>query len=527
MNTLIHLCKKDFTFAKPWILGTWLAFGISNLIPWITLQGDAPTAFVLIRHLAPAVMIFLTCARIIHCDAFVGTSGFMGTRPVRATSLLGQKLVLIAVLLVLPAVGFALLHAACLRVQLSASEYLLLFIENWLYFSLIAGVAVVLSVISRRVGVMVFYLAGASGILALYGAYVAPGKSFGTSLEDQHLLASLWLIAQAFLPVAALVIAMSWLTQRRLGLTVAVFLLSAGFLISLVKQWHWNFVDELSKDATAAEIVTWHPAIKWMDPPRFGSNRSRNSIPYSQVSRPGHMTGFKDGWTGKLVKFQSEARFADGTVWQSNGDSEFSPFDVIAPTILSQIGIQVPEDHPMRRYEKSWSWTLFECEKSRLQEMPEHRAAIHGIGTCQLYQPVVLLELPAQAGASAVVGRFNYRIDSLNAFEGQISVNVNIHGVALRSKGDSARGDLPVELLFVNPDTKQFTHTSRSVGSGYSTSGDWIRIRGSASIDQTSANRQNAEEFLKGARLYILGTRYGGNITLPYEVPEMLLEEKH
>ena len=524
MNHLIHLCKKDLTCAKPWILGTWLAFGISNLQPWITQKDEAAMAFVFIRLLAPAVMIFLTCARIIHCDAFVGTSGFMRSRPVSPTSLLGQKLVFIAALLVLPAVGFALLQAVCLRVQLSASEYLLLFIEKWLYFSLIAGVAVVFSVISRRVGVMVFYIAGASGILALYGAYVAPGKTFGTSMEDQHLLASLWLVAQVLLPVAALVIAMSWVTQRRIGLTVAVFLLSAGVLTLLLKQWHWNFVDELSKDATSAESVTWHPAIQWMEPPSVIPTYVMKSIPYSRVSRIGHMTGFKDGWTGRLAKFQSEARFADGTVLQSKGDSELALFDYIAPTILPQLGIQVPEDDPMRLYEKSWSWTLFECETSRLQERPEHRAAIRGICTFQLYQPVVLVELPAQAGASTVVGRFIYRIDSLNASDGQISAIVSIHGVALRSMGDSARAPLPMELLFVNPGTRQFTCTRRSgVGSGHTLSGDWIRISDSVLIDRKSAKPVNAGKFLKGARLYVLGTRYGGTITLPYETPEMQL----
>jgi len=45
--------------------------------------------------------------------------------------------------------------------------------------------------------------------------------------------------------------------------------------------------------------------------------------------------------------------------------------------------------------------------------------------------------------------------------------------------------------------------------------GDWINIQCSVSIDQKTANRPNAEGFLKGTPLYILGTRCGGNITLP------------
>ena len=42
---------------------------------------------------------------------------------------------------------------------------------------------------------------------------------------------------------------------------------------------------------------------------------------------------------------------------------------------------------------------------------------------------------------------------------------------------------------------------------------------GSTSYEETAA-------FLKEARLYVIGTRYGGTIVLPYEIPEMLLEEK-
>jgi len=41
------------------------------------------------------------------------------------------------------------------------------------------------------------------------------------------------------------------------------------------------------------------------------------------------------------------------------------------------------------------------------------------------------------------------------------------------------------------------------------------------------AKKPDIARFLKDARLYIIGTRYGGNISLPYEIPEILLEEKH
>lgn len=528
MKTLIHLCKKDFAFAKPWIVGTWLAFAIGNILPWVSPAGEASLPFVMIRLLAPAVMIFLASTRIIHCDPFVGSSGFMGTRPLRATTLLRNKVILIALVLVLPAVGVALLHAACMRVQLSASDYLLLFIENCLCFALIAGAAVVFSVVTRGVGVMAISIVGTLSMLLLIVAFYAPPKPFGVSLEDRHLLASVWLVAQAFLPIAAVAIAMSWVARRRIWMTAAVSLLSAGILITLVKRWNWNFVETMSKDATAAEIVSERAEVQWTGAPRFGSNSSRNNITYSQVTRPGRVTGLKDGWTGKLVKFQSQARFADSAVWTSEGISVLFQFDDLAPAMLPQLGIQVSEDHPMRLNKKSWNWPLFECEESRLQKMPGRIASIYGIGIFQLYQPVVLVELPAQAGASAVRGRFLYRIDSLNAFEGQISVKFSIRGVALSSKGDGSKALQPVELLLVNPSTKEFTNTS---GSGWSsiTGGELMTFSKTVLIDSQSASASrpdDAEEFLKNARLYILGIRYGGNIVLPYEISEMKLEEK-
>lgn len=524
MNTLLHLCKKDFTFAKPWILGTWLAFVISNLLPWISPAGQASLPFMMIRLLAPAVMIFLASARIIHCDSFVGTAGFMGTRPLRTTTLLRNKLLLIALVLVLPAVGFALLHAACLRVNLSASDYLLLFIENWLYFSLIAGAAVAFAVISRNVGIMVIFIIATPSLFLMLLALFNLNWPFGKSIEEQHLRDSYQLVAQAVLSIAALSIAMNWVAMRRIWLTAAGFLLCATFLVAPGLFWKWNFVDDLSKDATAAEIFTDRPALKWLEAPEFGSNRSRENIDYSQVSRAGKVTGLHDGWTGKLVKFQSEARFADGTVWASEGDSGYDPFGRISPVILPQLGIQITENPFMRLIETTHAWTLFDCEKNRLQGVPDRRASIQGTGTFQLEQPVILAELPAQAGASAVRGRFKYRVDSVNPSGGEIHVNFSIRGVALTSQGDGAKEFHPVELLWVNPITKEFTQMGSGGTSGAGS--EWSTIHNTFSINQESASptRPNAKEFLKDARLYILGTRYGGTVRLPFEMRDIELK---
>lgn len=527
MSTLIHLCKKDFTFAKPWILGTWFAIAISNVLPWISPDGKEGEPFMMIRLLAPAVVIFLTVTRIIHCDSFVGTSGFMGTRPVRASTLLWIKLLLIALMLVLPAVIFALLHAACLRVQLSISEYLLLFVENWLYFSLIAGASVAYSVISRNIVIMVIFILWTPGVFLILLAMFNLNWPFGASLQDQHLSASFQLVAQAFLSVAAVAIAMSWVAKRRIWLTATGFLMCGAFLVAPGLFWKWNFVDEMSKEAVTEKTLSVNAGLAWLGEPRLFSNSGRNGIPYSQLTRPGTVTGLKDGWMGDLVSCKSEARFANGSVLESEGHSDFEFFADLAPAFFPQLGLQLAGDESMRNNLNSGSWTLFECEKRRLQEMSDRRASIRGTGTCHLYQPVIRVELPARVDASTVAGRFRYRIESLESDHREIQVAVSIRGVTLKSLGDGAKAPGNVEFLLVNPDTKRFIY-KRSPGGGRRVGEDSIIIHETLLLGQRSdqVNRERADEFLKSARLYLLGARYGGTILLPYDIPEMLLEEK-
>lgn len=528
MNTLIHLCKKDFAYAKPWLIGTWLALLVGALLPWLSPAGDNALPFMMIGKFAPALLIFLTTAKLVQADPLVGTNSFMGTRPVTRTRLMGGKLLMIALFLILPALILALLSAACMRLRLSATDYMLLSIEKTLFFMIAAAWALVVSVFTRRVGAMALLsiAVGVLGVWLVSSLYSRP-MSYKPTLEVSHLQASQWLVARMFLIVAALGITVSWALRCRVWITVAVFVMSAGFLASIHKAWRWNFVDGLSKDAALEEIVSGNTELTWLDEPRLVSNRSRESIAYSQLTRPGRVTGLKDGWVGKLVKFQSEARFEDGTVWTSEGGSEFHPFDDLAPEVLPQLGIEVPENHPMRSYPSFQAWTLFECEKRRLEKIPNRRASVRGTGTFQLYQPCILGDMPANPGASVVNGRFRYRLDSVSVFEKEISYKISIRGVALNSRGDNSRGFEDVEFLLANPKTGKFTNTRGSGGSSR-VSADWISIRKSVSLDQQqgAASHGEAEAFLKDARLYVIGTHYGGNIKLPYEIPEMLLEEK-
>lgn len=529
MNTLIHLCKKDFVYAKPWILGAWFALAAGTFLPALMPADGVPLPWAPIREWIPALLIFLTSTRIIHCDPFTSTTSFIATRPVRPMLLLGGKLAYIACALILPAALLALVHPTLMGVELTAVEHLLLFLEKALYFAVVAAAAVLVSVLTRRVGTMALLSAI---ILILIGSLVGmafgrPVQLFGRTLEAQHLHTSAWLVIQVFLMVAAIAIAMSRAAKCRWSVTAAMFVLAAGSLIGIGKGWKWNFVEQLAKAAPVGQILPAEPALVWLGEPRLVSYEKRASIPYAQVTRPHRIEGLKDGWKAKLVESKSEARFADGTVWKSHRASRGDPFESFAADVLPQIGIDLSKAHNLQPSDPFAFRVLFECEETRLLPLRDRHASIHGTATFQLYRPFIAAEMPAKAGATAVSGRSQFRIDSLSMIDGQISLSFGIRGIALKSKGDGAGGFLPVDLLFMNPETKQIAFQ----GGGGGSSGigdDWKVLNRSYWLDQhqRTTSGEKTDAFLKGARLYIIGKRYGGTINLPFEIPEMLLEEK-
>lgn len=137
MKTALLFWKKDFAHSKPWLIAAWFAFALGNLLPWMLPEGGFDIPLLTFNWVIPAVVVYLTCVRIVGSDRFVGTNGFIGTRPVFARQLLGYKLAFITIALFLPAMAFAFLTPALLRVHLSLSDGLLFFAEN----SLSSGVS--------------------------------------------------------------------------------------------------------------------------------------------------------------------------------------------------------------------------------------------------------------------------------------------------------------------------------------------------------------------------------------------------
>ena len=527
MSTLIHLCKKDFAYAKPWVLGAWFVLAADAamvaFMPGLVIGTDMMFPIIGLFRLLPWFMIFSTTARIIHVDPFVGTNRYMGTRPVSAATLFAGKLVFIAAFLIAPAVLFTLGRIIVTGLRPHPLDYLLVVLETGLLTSLIAAWAVMAAVVTRRThsmaaiaivgGLVVFWFVGKMDVR--YSPFVAP-------LVDLHLATSGWLVTQLALLLFLLGASLSRALKSRISLTVAVVLLGFASIAAIAKRWTWNFADELSKEAEIAEIIADAPALGMLGEPTFSSNGNRRDTNYSAVKQPCRVTGLKDGWTGNLVKIRSEARFASGEIWQNE-----SATPSWTPQFSGDLaGLAVARINGTTKPQRFFPNTLFEIETRKLDGVVDRKVSIQGKGTFQLMQPVTLAVLPARVGAASVSRRFRYRIDRIETTERQIGIVVSITSTGLRSRGDVTLVK-PMELLLVNADTKE--SLASSGGGGESRLGsEWRVIQRSLDLEPPLGHAiQNLPEFIEGAQLHILGVKYGGNIDLPYAIPEMTLEEKH
>jgi hypothetical protein len=104
MATLIHLCRKDYSFAKHSLSGSWVVFLVAALMPRFITGALAEAAVAMLGPLLAVqyFQIFASSLKILRADSYSGGNAFIGTRPVTMTMLWLSKLVSIAAFLLLP-----------------------------------------------------------------------------------------------------------------------------------------------------------------------------------------------------------------------------------------------------------------------------------------------------------------------------------------------------------------------------------------------------------------------------------------
>ena len=523
MATLIHLCRKDYSFAKHVLLGSWVVFLVAALMPRFMTGALAEAAGAILGPLLAVqyFQVFASVLKILRADSFSGGNAFIGTRPVTMTMLWLSKLLAIAAFVLLPYLLAQVIGVWALRVQLTPADWVLFLAEKKLFFGLPAAIALIVGTHTRHF-VWTTLLTIAFGALMLWlfiTIFGRPGElKFIT--EGRHLKASQWLVAQVLVSTAAILLAWLWMVQRRVAWSFPAGLLALTVIAVASTRWKVNFVNQLARSAVDANITASDLRIAWLGEPRISSS-SRNSVPFTTVIRETKVEGVPVGWLANPSGVRSKARFRDGGIIVGETVNARAYGDY-SRALLPSLGLQLPVNDSGYHHHDRWKiW--FEAATLLLGDRPDKTCTISGESMVELVQPVVLAKLPAESGASASHGRFRYRINQVEATGRGISVKLAIYGIDLASRGDWMNKQDDIEILLINPKTGE--HTTIGDMSGNSTFGPgWLTMRRNLRINDWPDKRTtDSQVFLKDARLYLIGSRHGGTVRLPFEMSDIEL----
>ncbi len=168
--------------------------------------------------------------------------------------------------------------------------------------------------------------------------------------------------------------------------------------------------------------------------------------------------------------------------------------------------------------------TFFECDVASALETAGMRCTVRGEALIELNEPVVLANLPARSGESAASGRFRYRIERVSpSAQGQVKVEVTATGINLTSRDGWRKWGDDIEVFLVNPRSGKHTRIGYSNGTCFGGPG-WVSLKQEYSIEARTADEQvDPTDFLKDARLYLIGQRYRGTVRVPFEIADVEL----
>lgn len=523
MNILIHLCRKDFAFAKPALLGAWAVFLVAALMPrFITgalVEAAVPILGLLL--VAQYFQIFAATLKILRADSYSGGHAFIGTRPVTKTTLWLSKLLSIAAFVLVPWLVAKAIAVGAAGVRPSAADWMLLVSEETVGFGTIAAVALVVGTLTRKLAwtVLLAMVFGACVLWLFISLSTRPG-GLNFITEARHLKASQWLVARTLIAFSALVLSWLWITRRNPVISIAAGGLLAALVFLGSKHWNINFIERL-----AASESTAKPRISWVGDPMV-SKSSRNNMAFATVSSAIRVEGTPEGWIAFPAGVRSFACYADGTTHSGHTANSTTHGDATRALFPSL------REPPLT--ENAWPmdpnrFTIFEGYMALARKKSGTPCTLRGELLIELHEPVVLANLPARSGESASSGGFRYRIEGLTPSSfGQVEVEISGFGsrLSLRDNFQNWRVENwqdDLEILLVNP--RRGTHTRIGEMSGSSSAGPgWFHLRRVLPIDGRSVeDKIDPVDFLKDARLYLIGRRYHGTVRVPFEIPDIEL----
>ena len=499
MKILLSIIKKDVVFAKYslmayWALITLFIFYQPSLLEFRWAQPE-------IIAFAIAIIGTTTVASVIHNDPLVGDVSFLGTRPVPRALILAEKVAFTALFLIAP---------GCLAAALSP------FPGSCMSLLAFSALIIMLAVLTRENSETLLALVVAF-LLLHYSPRSAPNPPYSRGvLETAGYLYSVLAI------FGYLIIAFDWAIYRRwkrVAWQLSLFLL---LHVGIHRLWRWDLVSPgklFGKKVPSAEIVWTKPIQSSM------SGSTINSVTIHRIALSGsfEVKGADRSWTPFIIEAEGIATFPIGRPISSHVSTNrpiekpFQFWDIEA--FLNKSGFM--NMNKFRANLPNFSGrneVFFEAPEDQIARRANSVAHIQGYATIQLVRPVILGEMPFKQGESVEIKGYPYQLTSIQPKlndDKKMEFTVRY----LSSLAGHFLGSREYHFILKNQETKQFVIITEL-------SGDQVtRGRGTVvfSIDTTKLSDApfNFEEFIRNAKLVIIGSETGPLVRAPFDFPEV------
>lgn len=523
MRTLIHLCRKDFASAKHTICGAWMVFLGFALVPaFVTDGAEHGRLFHLGAELVPWFQVIFLTLMILRVDPFTGSNSFIGTRPVSKSTMWFSKMVSIFVFVMVPCLFAQFIGVLLLGVKPGPSDWAIWWVGGVLGFGVPVTIAWIVGTTTRSAILSTgFTMALILGICLLFISLGNDMDEFRSLAEAEHLKASRSLVACLQILIAGPLLAGCWIVWRRVWWSIATCIGTAAVITIVSTRWNFNFVERLVK-ADLNETPTLEGLrITTRGRPLVTDSR-QDGTRKTTVSLEASVDGVPNAWTAHPAGIKAIARFRDGGMIHgvclnqaTHGTSILSK--------LPSLGIGIDEGvSGAEPCQTKW----FETESWRLADYPDRNCTITGESWVEFYQPCVLAVLSAESGAVAVQGCIRCEVENVRIGSDVISMDLTLTHLNLSSRGEPTNFRQGIALLLINQNTRQ--RTDIRMGGAMESRTMRTRLSPDFRIQPSRLEGEGVDPraFLKDAKLYLIGARYGGTARVRFELPEIRLGRK-
>lgn len=536
MNLSFHLLRKDFKYARFWILATWVVAAMALLLPVlpVEIRFDMAMSLVLFRY-GSWLLLFLTVSHVVLLDAPARDSAFFRTLPISSATWLRSKL-LFALLLVFPMALVQGLMIVALGLFPGFLDFILLVAEDFLSHAIAAGLAVAMA--ARKPNHAKFYASVAiclgviiatAFILGSVQEQIRSGRKVEWSYSGQYLSQSRFLIIQilALIGIVAGLIAFSRNRRvRTLGMALVGTLAVSALAL---KFWPVNFVEMMAAPEAEAPRNEWpdvdqvkveftETEVGRRNKSMFSSQDSGyNDLTYRTINANSEVAGLPAKWYVFKNGYEAEIELSNGTKISSSDQARGR---INEELLLSELGI--PSWRDREQATERLPLNIAEFVLTDASGAAED-AKIRGEVKIPFVRPVILARIPLKAGETAKLGNNRFQIISASQIGDQISFNILQEYASLKLRGGvNSSSQRDISFMVINQEKRSYLDHSGSSSSG-TTIGHYGAIRQDMDMEiwrdfaKDDRRKPDATGWLGGAELLIIGQENGGEITKKFD----------